>query len=575
MTTLKTLDSSIISLIILIFIYINAYNRSERMFMHYRLFMDLVRVNILMLIIDYLGWAFNGLPGSLNMFGNTVSNLFLYSLAPLPPMLWIIYTDFLVFKNEYRISKIKRVLVSLFVVNAFISVLSIYTGWFFSIDALNIYHRGNYFFVHVAFCYLLIIYAFLTVLLNRRFIEKRYYYSLLLFFLPMAVGTVLQVFFYGVSYNWSGMMLSLLIIYFNIQERGINTDYLTGVYNRRQLDGYINAKIRNCSENKTFSAVLIDINDFKSINDNFGHQAGDNALKEVADIIRRSLRRNDFVSRFGGDEFVIIMDIDDPMLLKQAIDRIQDGIKRYNESHERSYNISVSMGFSVYDIKSEMKAEEFLKHIDNLMFNDKKRNNSEKDLLMKQSEHKKDAGKSSFSRVDTEKLFQIIDLKPEDNFLDVGCGRGEYTLTAAKYLGTQGNLFAIDLWEDGVEILREEAQKSDINNLRAYVGDISLGLPIEDEKIDKCLMSAVLHGIKEAGKLEMTIQEIRRVLQTDGELIIIEWKKAEGPPGPGIMVRLIPEEIETLLKPFGFEQKTVQDVGEYFYVSIFVKSVLK
>jgi ubiquinone/menaquinone biosynthesis C-methylase UbiE len=265
------------------------------------------------------------------------------------------------------------------------------------------------------------------------------------------------------------------------------------------------------------------------------------------------------------------MDIDESMLLKQAIERIKDGIKKYNESHDRPYNISVSMGYSVYDIKSGMKAEEFLKHIDNLMFNDKKKNSLKRDLVMNQSEHKKDAGKSSFSRVDTEKLFQIIDLKPEDNFLDVGCGRGEYTLTAAKYLGAKSTLFAIDLWEDGVEILREEAKKADINNLQAYVGDISQGLPIKDEMIDKCLMSAVLHGIKENGKLEMTIQEIRRVLQTDGELIIIEWKKVEGPPGPGIMVRFMPEEIETLLKPFGFEQKTVQDVGEYFYVSIFVK----
>ena len=64
---------------------------------------------------------------------------------------------------------------------------------------------------------------------HRKRIEKRYYLSMLVFILPITVGATLQILFYGWALAWSGMMVSLLIIYFNIQDSSLNTDYLTGV----------------------------------------------------------------------------------------------------------------------------------------------------------------------------------------------------------------------------------------------------------------------------------------------------------------------------------------------------------
>lgn len=85
-------------------------------------------------------------------------------------------------------------------------------------------------------------------------------------------------------------MLSLLIVYFYVQNRNLNTDYLTGVYNRRQLDLIIREKIRNCTEEKSFSVILIDLNGFKQINDTFGHNAEVAALQETVKVIRNCLR---------------------------------------------------------------------------------------------------------------------------------------------------------------------------------------------------------------------------------------------------------------------------------------------
>ena len=208
---------------------------------------------------------------------------------------------------------------------------------------------------------------------KRSVLEKRYFYSLLLFFVPVSIGTSIQVVHYGVSYNWSGMMLSVLIIYFNIQSRSLNTDYLTGAYNRRQLDEYIKAKIRSSTKEESFSAILIDLNDFKNINDRFGHDIGDAALKAAARIISGSLRQDDFFARYGGDEFMVIMDNHNRDLLEQTVQQLKLNVAQYNQENTHPYAIDFAMGYAIYDYASQMTADDFFQQIDQLMYEAKRK----------------------------------------------------------------------------------------------------------------------------------------------------------------------------------------------------------
>lgn len=372
MQLFMTLDSSVISFIVLALIYINAYNRSEKAFLHYKLFIALVQINMAMLVIDVLAWVFNGLPGAWNLHYNTIFNILLYVMEPVAPCIWIIYADFHIYQNEKRIRKTAFVLLGLLFINAIISITSILTGWFFYVDTRNIYHRGTFYMVHVVYCYMLLLYSLVLVILNRKLLEARHYGSMLLFFVPQLIGTTVQMFFYGVSTNWSGMMVSVLIIYFNIQNRGLNTDYLTGTYNRRQLDGYIKAKVRTSTEGRSFSAILLDLDKFKSINDSLGHEVGDMALKDAVKIIRKSLRPSDFLARYGGDEFVIIVNMNDRNILQQVVQRIQNNAEHFNQESQRPYKIGFSIGFDSYDPCSKKTPDEFLKHIDLLMYENKK-----------------------------------------------------------------------------------------------------------------------------------------------------------------------------------------------------------
>ena len=85
------------------------------------------------------------------------------------------------------------------------------------------------------------------------------------------------------------------------------TDTLTGVWNRRQGTDLIAADLSARRPGQALSLLMLDIDHFKSINDTFGHQAGDHVLIEVASRVRRSLRGNDVVARWGGEEFVVML----------------------------------------------------------------------------------------------------------------------------------------------------------------------------------------------------------------------------------------------------------------------------
>ena len=181
------------------------------------------------------------------------------------------------------------------------------------------------------------------------------------------------------------------------------------------------------------------------------------------------------------------------------------------------------------------------------------------------------AGKSSFDLIRLDRLLSALSLKEGQTFLDVGCGNGNYTLAIAQVIGDKGSIYAIDMWEDGIGELMSRATANGMNNIHASVGDASIGIPIEDEYIDTCLMATVLHDLVQENTDKGTLKEIWRVLKPDGRLAIIEFKKMEGPPGPPIAVRISPEELEHLLQPYGFHIDQSVDIGEFTYLSTFLR----
>ena len=181
------------------------------------------------------------------------------------------------------------------------------------------------------------------------------------------------------------------------------------------------------------------------------------------------------------------------------------------------------------------------------------------------------AGKSSFGLIDTAKFFQELDLKKGTTFLDVASGWGAYSLAASDIVGKDGQVYAVDLWEEGISSLRKEADSKGIQNLATFVSDVAQNIPVEDDGVDVCLMATVLHDFVGDKVERQVMKEILRVMKPNGVLAIVEFYKKEGPPGPPKRVRLSPEEVVKILSTYVFKQNRCTEVGPDNYLQMYTR----
>lgn len=358
--------SCFVSLIILF----AAFKASNRGLPETKLFIWMVSSNLAVTIFEACCWFVDGKPGIFFILANYTLNLFSYMLVPVCPYLWVIYIHYQVRHYKRNMHRIAKLLAIPLLISLIFSVLNLFNGAAFYFDDMHFYHRGPWFplFVSVSFFYL--IYGLIIIIKQKKEIDKKHFLPLLLFIFPPLIGGLFQICYYGVALVWPGMTLSLLIVFMFTQHTELNTDYLTGLYNRRKLDNHLENKIASANG---FAAIMIDIDNFKNINDSFGHAAGDHLLEKTAQLLRECLRKEDFIARYGGDEFVIIMNSKRKTDLDRTVQRIREAIYNYNHNSNSPYLLSLSLGYDVYDSESDISPHDFFKHIDNLMYKNKKR----------------------------------------------------------------------------------------------------------------------------------------------------------------------------------------------------------
>lgn len=186
--------------------------------------------------------------------------------------------------------------------------------------------------------------------------------------------------------------------------------------------------------------------------------------------------------------------------------------------------------------------------------------------------NKQKRGPSSFWMHDPELVFSELKLKEGDSFLDIGCGTGDYSVYASKIVGDSGIVYALDIQNKLINNLREKADLEGLSNINARVSDIAASLLIEDNIIDVCFISTVLHAVDLDEHGKRLFSEIRRVLKPDGRLVIIECKKEDLSRGPPLHMRISSEELENLVIQYGFEKINLIDLGFNYMIQFGVKN---
>ena len=171
-----------------------------------------------------------------------------------------------------------------------------------------------------------------------------------------------------ISITWTSIAISVAGIMTALKNEIIFTDCLTGLYNRVYLE-FLHK--RACNKKDCWvSGIMIDLNGFKQINDNYGHAEGDLALCIVADLLRKSFSEHGVVTRYAGDEFVIILNTTDDQLIQKIIKSAKKNFVTENEKNDKPYQLSASMGYAITNLSNET-IDDFMNRIDEQMYQDK------------------------------------------------------------------------------------------------------------------------------------------------------------------------------------------------------------
>ena len=332
-----------------------------------RILVSLLLVSILNCIADIYVFYCDGKAGQLYYFILMVGNTYLY-LYNLIVGIGIIY---LIIRHIDHKAKGWHIILFwvLVITEATLLVINFFKPVVFSLDEKNVYHRGPYYLLFVIIGFLLIFYGYLYYLINKLRNPSLRYFPVIGFLTPILLGNAIQMQIYGISLLPISFTVAFAAISIALQNECIYIDKLTGVYNRYEMDKVLKGPI--IKRKMRIAALMLDLNDFKSINDNFSHEEGDNALVAFANILAETISADGIVVRFAGDEFIILIPKFKGDDISEYKKRINAALEKYNETSGKPYKLAAAIGGRIFDsTKDDMT--NLVSQIDALMYSDKK-----------------------------------------------------------------------------------------------------------------------------------------------------------------------------------------------------------
>ncbi|BCZ45475.1 GGDEF domain-containing protein [Clostridium gelidum] len=375
MLNLLPTQINIVLSILLIILLGHAYFNMNRKTTTNRLFMWIMGLTCITSILEIFSVLLNNPNLKQFMVLHNLVNIIGFIVTPIIPYLAYIFIKEWV--NRYQEEKIETnyILLLPLLINGIATLTSNNESGLFYITSNNTYERGALFFILPCVSYIYFVYNLYFMYKHR----KKFTFSECVMFssyyiLP-AVFTVIQLKNYVYLTIWNSAAIITVITYIFILNDQAYRDGMTGLGNRLAYEQY--AQNINHRKQKELSIIYIDIDEFKNINDQYGHSEGDEAIKTFANLLSKSftLRQKKLI-RLGGDEFVILLEENQKEKVVSYIQNLTQNVETYNNRGEKSYRFKFSYGLVGY-INANESIYQLLERADQLMYEQKKSRKSE------------------------------------------------------------------------------------------------------------------------------------------------------------------------------------------------------
>ena len=293
--------------------------------------------------------------------------VFLFSVPPFFAFYWMMFSRVLTGDDAAKLGFTRNIRLVPAFGNVLLSILSFPFGLLFEIDRTNAFHSGPLWFVTagITLCYL--VFGFAVLVHRRKRLRRDDFRILAVVCLMPVLGGGVQLLLGCGLFLWDFAASALIVMYVCLQERMIQIDGLTGAWTRFSFYRSLNHLTESHRADHQYGVLFLDIDDFKQINDKYGHAEGDQALKTFTSLVQSCLRENDIIARLGGDEFAILASVGGMEDLQKMIRRIHATLEVHNRLSD---SLRCSIGAELYE--AACSADAILENVDKQMYEQKR-----------------------------------------------------------------------------------------------------------------------------------------------------------------------------------------------------------
>lgn len=317
---------------------------------------------ILLILVELGTFLVNGNLEPVSRGLNYILNYLLLFLVPILSGIWASYIDYVIFESKERLKKNFYYLYPVFIVSAFL-LLNLFTPMIFTINEQNGFMKETYHPVILLVMVVIYIHIWIVVIKNKNKVKSTVVWSILSFAILPFLFEIIELYIGELPYTFIAVGYSLCFNYLILETVSAGRDYMTGLYTRNKAMVYQ----RNLIKKRTsYTVIVIDLDNFKYINDTFGHYKGDQAIIEFSNILNQVYAEYGLVSRLGGDEFLIVSLICDHNQIVEKMTKIRELIKQ--GSLEYSSNLDFSYGIAQCEEIENQDEDKMIQLADDRMY---------------------------------------------------------------------------------------------------------------------------------------------------------------------------------------------------------------